>query len=543
MSVFKPITSTNTSTYTARHKNFISSSDSGAIFYHAPSGSVSDYSASYISESTWSSIKNLLYSPGCEQYNDQYKSGFYSATNPRICYIPFHHSGDRIQKGGLSLYDATTNVTISDDASGNLYDTRFDQKMFIGNVFYKSGMAVIWEDEESEYLNFGTSSNWKIEVTSEMDIIKRTWDIELGLNEFNYSQNPSSVDHYSQRLEGLGAIKGAGRASYIYTGSNPNRSKTIDQTLNNATLYNYSTQDRIGQRFVNSGLEFSSGAIVLTGAYRTSQSIFTPDTYSTNHSYLIVADIDLRNIANETANDKNHFMLYSFYGTVDTNDQLMGVCISQSSDYHPEIYLTYQGYGSSVVSPVRWSDAGPYPTLIAVKQIAVYVDVDEGKGYISQSIFINGTASDASNTVTAGAVVKGIKFASLADNATVDESMFTRAPNPTASFSFTGGDGDVGSIASGSISSMKFFEFTAQTKPSIDALKTYLHEEYNTGSYNYSQDSAQYTLNPYNGKPAYVTTFGFFNTKNELLAMGKLGRPIPSDVEVPIIIHAELDMF
>jgi len=541
MSVFKPITSTNTSTYTARHKNFISSSDSGAIFYHAPSGSVSEYSSSYISESSWSSIKNLFYSPGCEQYNDQDKSGFYSATNPRICYIPFHHSGDRIKKGGLSLYDATTNVTISDDASGNLYDTRYDQKMFIGNVFYKSGVAVIWEDEESQYLNFGTSSNWKIEVTSELDIIKKSWDIELGLNEFNYSQNPSSVDHYSQRLEGLGAIKGAGRSSYIYTGSNPNRSKTVDQTSNNATLYEYSTNLRNGERFANSGLEFQSGSVALTGAYRTSQSIFTPDTYSTNHSYLIVADIDLRNIANETANDKNHFMLYNYYGIVDGKIQTIGASISQSSDYHPEIYLTYRGYDSAITTHTRWSDSGPYPTMNTIKQIAFYIDVDEAKGYISQSIFINGTASDASNTVTAGAVVKGFKFTNFSDMAGANEVFFVRNSDPTSSF-LVGGALDVGSIASGSVSSMKFYEFTAQTKPSIDALKTYLHEEYNTGSYNFSQDSAQYILNPYNGKPAYVTTFGFYNEKNELLVMGKLGRPIPSDVEVPIIIHAELDM-
>lgn len=539
MSVFKPITSTNTSTYTARHKNVILSADSGAIFYHAPSGSVSNYSASYISESSWSSIKNLLYSPGCEQYNDQDKSGFFSSTNPRICYIPFHHSGDRIKRGGLTLYDLDTNVTISDDASGNLYDNRYDKKMFIGNVFYKSGIAVLWEDEESQYKNFGTSSNWKIEVTSELDIIKRSWDIEIGLNEFNYSQNPSAVDHYNQRIEGLGAIEYAGKASYIYTGSNSNRSKTVDQSLNTTTLYEYSTQPRAKERLTDKGLTFPSTSLESGSVYATSESIFTPDTYSVNHSYLIVTNCNLGSIINDTADDANHFLFYSNYFTVDANIQSIAISISQSNDRHPELFLEYRGYGSNGSDFVNWSDTASYSRVKDIKQIAFYIDVDEARGFVSQSIFVNGTSSEATNVVSTIARVKGIKFPSTPTN----EFLYARNTSPSASISSSGDTLDVGIIASGSISFMKFFEFNASTKPSINALKTYLHEEYNTGSYNFAQESSQYTLNPYNGKPAYFTTFGFFNNKNELLVMGKLARPIPNDVEVPIIIHAELDMF
>ena len=77
MSVFKQIDYENLIRHPARFQTNITSSDSGALFYYAPTCSIQTYSASYISHSSWHAVNNLFYSPGSEQYREQKKGGFY----------------------------------------------------------------------------------------------------------------------------------------------------------------------------------------------------------------------------------------------------------------------------------------------------------------------------------------------------------------------------------------------------------------------------------------------------------------------------------
>ena len=467
----------------------------------------------------------MFYSPGSEQYREQKKGGFYSSSNARLCYIPFWNGGDRIVKGSLTLYDKNTHITISDDASGNLYDPRFDSKTIIGNVFYESCVAILWEDEQAEYINFATGSNWAISLTSETDILRKQWSFTIGLNEFNYSQNPSSVNFYPSRLQGLGALNFGGRAAYIYTGSDLNRSKKYDR-VGTHSLSTFGTP-RALEYFTNKGLHFPSASYASSSAYGVSSSIFSYGTQS-HRSYLIVVNWNPYWVTQSADTNGNFFEFYNYASTVGGGVQSFAASISESAAGYPVCVLTTKQQGG-LIGHVTWSSDTLYSKMKDVKQIAYYVDINQVAGWCTRSIFVNGTSS----------------YNSSAHEKNPKDFFMT---NSNCSYFYTmnkvatgSASPDKGLIFSGSIANLKMYEFVGEAIPDYERMKKYIHEEYLSGSHNLSEEGGQYKIST-ETTPPYMTTIGMFNDRNQLIAIGKFARPIPNDPDVPINILAQLDI-
>lgn len=543
---FYPIDSSNTFKHIGYYTNILSSSDvTGSVWFYAPTCSVNTFSSSYLSHSTKNSVENLFYSPGSEQYNYQIKDGFYSSSIPRFVYLPYWFKGDKVKKNSFKIYDINTNVTVSDDGNGNLYDTT-QAGMIIGNLFYKAGVAVLWEDEQPKYGNICSGANWRIESVSETEIWRKQWVFTIGINELNYSQNPSSVTQYDYRMKGLGAIDYSLKASYVYTGSNPNRSKFADQSGNSNSLNYYTNVDgdtdiatRQNYEYLTTdGLYYPTSSNTSASGYVHSGSIFSTGSQP-NRAYLVVSKLKLNSI-NQGNQTNSLFYLYNRQNITWANTNVFGCMMRQSSGSQdsaaqdvPYAILATKGYDADI-GFITWSNSASFSTPSSIKQIAYWLDVDQSRNYLQRGIYVNGTASYTSSIAAPTPTQsKGFNFSTAThhDHFFVSGSTLTASLTPVTS-----------SLISGSIGYVKLFEFAAENKPTETQLMKYLHEEYASGSNDLADENGVYTINPYNNLPPYITTFALCNDDNEPLIVGKFARPIPNDQAVPIVIQTSFDL-
>ncbi len=548
MAVFYPIDNNNLFKYTGYYSNVLSSSQvTGAVWFYAPTCSIDTYSSSYLSESSWWTLKNMFYGPGCEQYNDQIKDGFYSVSVARFCYLPFFFKGDRVRKGYFDIYDIDSNITISDDGAGNLYDVS-QNKMIIGNIFYQAGVAVLWENDEPEYINACSGSNWRIEVVSETDVWRNQWVFTIGQNELNYSQNPSSVTNYSYRMKGLGAINYSLKAAYIYTGSYPNRSKFDDQSGQGKLLDYFDVSHQTYDYFSNDGLHFPTMSFASKSAYSSSETIFSgSNTDLQNVAFLIVSQFNIKE-CNQNDSVESYFYLFNCCNgspitpALWNGSSFISAILRQStgsSDYAPEnapiVILSSKGRSNNYAGHVTWSDSVNYPTFNNIKQVAYYIDVNQNGGYLQRGIYINGTSSYISAIAPSN---QATGFA-MGPKTSQRDYFFVSGSTLTAS---SYGVAVPYSLISGTIGYVKLYQFAPEHKPSMNQLHTYLHEEYVSGSNNLADENGNYIINSYNNLPPYISEFGLYNDKNELIATGKFARPYPNDKDVPITINVSLDL-
>lgn len=115
-----------------------------------------------------------------------------------VLQIPQSNIGEGINPGSLSILDNYTGKTFLDDGFGNL--TYSDNtNLVVGNIFYANGIIIITyktENPTDENYYFG-STDFILRYQSTKTIYENEVFLEVGMNEFNVSTNPSATVYYN----------------------------------------------------------------------------------------------------------------------------------------------------------------------------------------------------------------------------------------------------------------------------------------------------------------------------------------------------------
>jgi hypothetical protein len=104
----------------------------------------------------------------------------------KILAIPQSIFGEQIKQGSLSLTDSVTSTTFVENGSGSL----MSGSLIVGDVFYDHGLVVY---THTASLNSTLTGNWQIDFKSTETIYENEYLLIVNEDEFNISQNPSSV--------------------------------------------------------------------------------------------------------------------------------------------------------------------------------------------------------------------------------------------------------------------------------------------------------------------------------------------------------------
>ena len=104
----------------------------------------------------------------------------------KILAIPQSIFGEEIKKGSLSLTDSVTSTTFVENGSGSL----MNGTTIVGDVFYDHGLVVY---THTASLNTTLTGDWQINFKSTETIYENEYLLIVNEDEFNISQNPSSV--------------------------------------------------------------------------------------------------------------------------------------------------------------------------------------------------------------------------------------------------------------------------------------------------------------------------------------------------------------
>lgn len=153
------------------------------------------------------SIKQLFYSNN---------SGFISASrlvtksiaglpdNSFVVSIGQNLYGDRIKPTSFDLSISPLSASIQDDGVGNLYISQSGIPYYVGNIFYKHGIAVITHDTGSSNTSIGplglkikSGSTITLEYNSDMELERHQVAIRVSPSEYNFSPfNPTIKSTY-----------------------------------------------------------------------------------------------------------------------------------------------------------------------------------------------------------------------------------------------------------------------------------------------------------------------------------------------------------
>ena len=184
-----------------------------------------------ISNSYWQSLNVLYYTSGSPTYlsesqiisenlsikqagRKQYLNKFHGYPTSSIITIPQQYYGEKIEEESFTLTDKSytdndgNNPIIKDDGFGNLYSTNAHHSQstahasssdnYVGNIFYKQGLAVITEtgswSGSVNYTDITSASNFTVQLNSYDRIATHEYSVTILPGEFNNSMN------YSMRL-------------------------------------------------------------------------------------------------------------------------------------------------------------------------------------------------------------------------------------------------------------------------------------------------------------------------------------------------------
>ena len=155
----------------------------------------------------YSSIKHLFYDRG------YFFSGSMLGTSslaglPNDAYvlsIGQNFYGDRVKPGSFELTTEVVNKTIYDDLVGNLYCIEGSTNVYIGNIFYSSGIAVIKHDTGSAVTSISSAglkivnnTNIYVDYNSDVRLYRHEVNVKIDPSEFNGAfLNPSVMSTYT----------------------------------------------------------------------------------------------------------------------------------------------------------------------------------------------------------------------------------------------------------------------------------------------------------------------------------------------------------
>ncbi len=161
----------------------------------------------------YSSIKHLFYDRG------YFFSGSMLGTSslaglPNDAYvlsIGQNFYGDRVKPGSFELTTELVNKTIYDDLAGNLYYISSSQNVYIGNIFYSSGIAVIRHDTGSAVtsisaagLKIVNNTNIYVDYDSDVRLYRHEVNVKIDPSEFTAAfLNPSIRSTYTTNDSGV----------------------------------------------------------------------------------------------------------------------------------------------------------------------------------------------------------------------------------------------------------------------------------------------------------------------------------------------------
>jgi hypothetical protein len=123
-------------------------------------------------------------------YYLQTSKGVERKINNNIIYIgiPQQKYGEQIKPGTFEL--AYSNISITDDAKGNLIGTIDSTSSYVGNIFYTDGNAVITQTG-SYFDDFDTGSFTQIAYRGQQTLYEHEYVVTINKGELNSSTNTS----------------------------------------------------------------------------------------------------------------------------------------------------------------------------------------------------------------------------------------------------------------------------------------------------------------------------------------------------------------
>jgi hypothetical protein len=155
----------------------------------------------------YSSIKHLFYN------NGNFYSGSVLVTSSLaglsndsyVLSIGQNFYGERIKPGSFELSTEIANTYIRDDGRGNLYHVSASVNVYLGNIFYKKGIAVIKHNTGSVNtsissigLQIVSGTNLYVDYSSDVLLNRHQVNVKLRPMDFNFSPfNPSILSTYT----------------------------------------------------------------------------------------------------------------------------------------------------------------------------------------------------------------------------------------------------------------------------------------------------------------------------------------------------------
>jgi hypothetical protein len=155
----------------------------------------------------YSSIKHLFYNRG-NFYSGSVLTTSSLAGLPNDSYvfsIGQNFYGDRVKPGSFEITTEIANTAIRDDGRGNLYYVSSSVNVYLGNIFYNTGIAVIKHDTasintsiSSTGLQIVSGTNVYVDYNSDVKLHRHQVNVKLRPMDFNFSPfNPSILSAYT----------------------------------------------------------------------------------------------------------------------------------------------------------------------------------------------------------------------------------------------------------------------------------------------------------------------------------------------------------
>jgi len=155
----------------------------------------------------YSSIKHLFYDRG------NFYSGSVLVTsslaglpnNSYVFSIGQDFYGERVKPGSFEVSTQIANRVIRDDSRGNLYYTSASVNIYVGNIFYNTGIAIIKHNTgsvntsiTSRGLKIVSGTNLYVDYSSDVRLHRHQVNVKLRPMDFNFSPfNPSILSTYT----------------------------------------------------------------------------------------------------------------------------------------------------------------------------------------------------------------------------------------------------------------------------------------------------------------------------------------------------------
>jgi hypothetical protein len=104
----------------------------------------------------------------------------------KVFSIPNEYIGETIKPGSVTVTDSSTNVSLTDNASGSLISA----SVVVGDIFYEKGIIVYTYTND---INNIFNNNWQVQFKSTQTITEHEIFVSVDKDEFNISRNPTAL--------------------------------------------------------------------------------------------------------------------------------------------------------------------------------------------------------------------------------------------------------------------------------------------------------------------------------------------------------------